>query len=137
MKIRLLILAILFLSLFVAARGQTDPDPNSPTPILLSTAGAQRLIAIGENSRSTRLGVPREGAGSFDLNARVVLFVRNVDLMPGESASAFRVYAEDSKRRLYRFPVRALRLADPSRGIYALSVELRDEMGHWEGPPER
>src|SRR5687768_12696578 len=137
MKIRLLNLAVLSVSLFVAAVAQTDPDPNSPTPILLSTAGAQQAIAVAENSRSAKQGLPREGAASFAPNARVLLFVRNVDLMPGESASAFRVYAEDSQRRLFRFPVRALRLADASTGVYALSVELRDETGRWEAPPER
>ena len=137
MKIRILILAILSVSLFVAARAQTDPDPNSPTPILLSTAGAQQAIAVAENSRSARQGLPRDGAASFAPNARVLLFVRNVDLMPGESASAFRVYAEDSQRRLFRFPVRALRLADATTGIYALSVELKDETGRLEAPPER
>src|SRR5687767_4846531 len=87
---------------------QEDPNPNSPTPVLMSTVDTTRALALSDSGRSARTRLPKAGGSVFDLNARVVLYVTNVTLMKGEDATAFRVYAIDAKRRLYRFPVLGL-----------------------------
>lgn len=113
-----LILSILFcgvLLLSSAVFAQPDPDPNSPVPVLLDV------------SQTTSV---RVAPGS-----RVLFYVTNVDLMEGESANAFRVYAEDSNKRLYRFRVLRLQAVDKQRKTFQLTVELTDELGVWSDPP--
>lgn len=109
------------------ALAQSDPDPNSPVPVLLGIQRSPRVpMKRGQIDRSSSGFVP---------NSEVTLLVGNISLMKDEGAGAFRVYAEDKDRHQYRFPVIDLRLSDMSRGIYALTVESRDEIGFFD-PPE-
>jgi hypothetical protein len=112
-----LILQILFCGILFtsAAFAQTDPDPNSPTPVLVDVLQTTPELV---------------GTGS-----RILLRVTNVDLMDGEGANAFRVYAEDANKRLFRFRVLRLEAIDKARKTFALTVELTDELGIWTDPP--
>ncbi|HKP68629.1 MAG TPA: DUF1800 family protein, partial [Pyrinomonadaceae bacterium] len=74
---------------------------------------------------------------TFEPNSRIVLYVTNVELLKSEGASAFRVYVVDASGRLYRFPVVGLEPALKQKGVYALRVELRDELGFTMTPPTR
>src|SRR5688500_1756707 len=98
--------------LTIPSAAQNDPDPNSPTPVLLSSADSTRALAIQDNGRQTRGGLPKTGSAVFDLHSRAILYVTNVALMKGEDATAFRVYAVDARQRLYRFPVLGMSPAD-------------------------
>src|SRR5690349_5176183 len=80
-----------------------DPDPNSPLPVLLSGSDTTRVLAT-KSTAKPRTGIPRSSEDRFDPNSRATLYVTNVQLMKGEGSSAFRVYAEDARRRLFRFP---------------------------------
>ncbi len=122
---------VVLVSLFPAF-AQGDPDPNSPTPILLSAEGSTRALAVTKN-RFGRASLSKVRERAFAPGNRVVLFVTNLDLMDGEGANAFRVYAEDAKGRKYRFPVLDLQPSG-QEGIYALTIQLRDEIGFWEQP---
>ncbi|MGB7070898.1 MAG: DUF1800 domain-containing protein [Pyrinomonadaceae bacterium] len=123
---------IVALLLFSAAFPQEDPNPNSPTPILLTIKGSTSALAIAESrSRGVDLGRIEEKAFLPDQN--VVLFVANLALAEGEGANALRVYAENKQGRHYRFPV--LNLQPVKNGeLYALTIKLRDEIGLWEKP---
>ena len=116
------------------AFADTDPDPNSPTPILLTAPDSTVALAT---DGVQKLPQPKGRSYRFDLNSRVVLYVTNVILMPGEDSTAFRVYAEDVRGRLYRFPVLNLEPLDKQDRVFALTVELRDEIGYWEEPPAK
>jgi len=124
------ILSTLFISLllFLPILAESDPDPNSPTPVLLSAPDSTRALASSETDKSARDGLPRTHDLALDLNSRVLLYVTNVQLMNGEGATAFRVYAQDARNRFYRFPVLAIRLIDKQKRIYAITLELRDEV---------
>ncbi len=129
----------LFVSILLSfpAPAQTDPNPNSPPPVLLTAPDSTRALAVREINKSSGdlLATPRND--SFNLNSTAVLFVTNVELMSGEGKGAFRVYAEDARGRRYRFPVLGLKLYDRRSRIYALTVELRDELRSYEQPPEK
>ena len=129
----------LLVSLLLAfpALAQTDPDPNSPPPVLLTAPDSTRALAVREISKSSGdlRAAPR--ADSFELYSTAVLFVTNVELMSGEGAGAFRVYAEDVRGRRYRFPVLGLKLYDRRSRVYALTVELRNEIRGSEQPTEQ
>ena len=88
----------------LGVKADVDPDPNSPTPILLSETRSTRAVAVPEGDIS-RIDLTRTESRAFDPNARVTLFVTNLTLMPDEGANAFRVYATDALGRQYRFPV--------------------------------
>ncbi len=129
----------LFVSILLAfsTLAQTDPNPNSPTPVLLTAPDSTRALAVKQSNKSSDDRLPAAENNSFDLYSRVVLYVSNVELMNGEGASAFRVYAEDARGRRYRFPVLGMKLIERRNRIYALTIELRDEIGNWEQPAEK
>ena len=117
----------------LSALALDDTDPNSPTPVLLSAPDSTRALAVQDGGKIGRT-LPRAENNSFELYSKVVLYVTNIELMNGEGATAFRVYAEDSRNRQYRFPVVNLKLIDRQNRIYALVIELKDEIGYWEQP---
>ena len=122
----------------VAVNAQSDPNPNSPTPVLLGSSDHTRALASPDSGPRARRGtLPTTSTTAFDLNSRITLYVSNVYLMKGEDESAFRVYAQDSAGRFYRFPVRGIRPIDDQANAYALSVELRDELGSSDEAPVR
>ena len=125
-------IALVFLAGSVVA--QDDQNPNSPTPVLLSSIDAVRLVAINSPTKVSRGVRTRTAASSFSGSGKAVLFVTNVRLMKGEDHTAFRVYAEDSMRHLYRFRVTGLEPTDKSGEIFALTFEPRDELGVWDVP---
>ncbi len=117
----------------VPAFAQDDPDPNSPTPVLLRARGSKRAYAVpADETKRINLASPNREA--FPPNSKVVIFVTNVDLMDGEGADAFRVIVEDSKGRQYRFPVTNFYQVKARVPTYAVTMELRDEVGYWDPP---
>jgi uncharacterized protein (DUF1800 family) len=139
-RLKLLLLgpAVIILSAFPAlAQVESDPDPNSPTPILLTFDNSTRALATQasnlRNIKPVNLSIPQPQA--FSLGQKVDLYVTNVDLMKGEGASAFRLYVTDRLGHEYRFPVVDLQQTY-SRNTYALTVLLRDEIGYWPLPSQ-
>lgn len=111
---------------------EQDPDPNSPTPVVLSHSNSIRALAV-EGRVSKRIDLNRVPERAFALDSQVTLFVANLTLMEGEGASALRVYAQDSRARYYRFPVMSVEpvVVSGARGLYAVTVQLTDTIGYW------
>lgn len=114
---------------------QDDPDPNSPTPILITENDSTRALAQPARS-SRRTGPSRIRSQAFASNSKTVLYVTNIDLMEGEGANAFRVYVNDAKGRTYRYPVIDLRESPFAKNVYEIVVLLTDELKFWEPPTE-
>jgi len=134
-RIYLRILAAAFVvstfALFAAA--QDDPDPNSPTPILISESGSTRALAAPAETYGNT-DIKRIRTSAFAPGSRVLLYLTNISLMKDEGASAFRVYAKDANGHVFRFPVLGLEPVRQVRNLYALTVELTDEVGYWAPP---
>lgn len=110
-----------------------DPDPNSPTPVLLRVADGKRILTVSADNIAQP--EPNAPAGeAFPPNSRVAVFVQGIRLMEGEGANAFRVFVEDSRGRTYKFPVVDIYRASTKRPIYGIVFELRDEIGYWDEP---
>lgn len=124
------LMVLCFISVPVAA--QTDPDPNSPTPVLMRAPGKKRVLAVSADTGRATPNSP--SVDSFPPNSRVAVFVQNIELMEGEGANAFRIYAEDARGRAYRFPVIDLYEVKAKTRTYAVIFELRDEIGYWDAP---
>lgn len=128
-------LAALILSCFgaVLIHAQEDPDPNSPTPILISTADSTRALA--QPADSYEKVVPNKiTPQAFTPGDEIVLYVANIDLMKREGANAFRVYAQDKLGHVYRFPVLSIQLSPNGKRLYAMTVRLIDDLGYWDPP---
>ncbi|REJ78047.1 MAG: DUF1800 domain-containing protein [Acidobacteria bacterium] len=128
--------AFLVLSLLVVqATAQIFPDPNSPSPVLIHAFdNVNRAMAAPGGSKTVEM--PADKSAAFRIGDTARLFVKNVELMPGEGASAFRVYARDENKRIYRFPVIGIEEVAGKTPVYALTVKVRDEIGFWEQPSE-
>jgi uncharacterized protein (DUF1800 family) len=57
-----------------------------------------------------------------------------MELSKDEGANALRVYAKDRTGKIYRFPVVDVQPLKNQDWIYAVTVELTDEIGFWEQP---
>lgn len=127
------IAALLFFG--IAARAQDDPDPNSPTPVLLTEAASTRVLAMP--ARSTKsLTLPTTTIEAFTPDSKIIVFASNVTPMPGEGANAFRLNVTDARGRSYRFPVVGMQSVRNAPGVYGFTVVLRDEIGFWSEPIE-
>lgn len=112
---------------------QDDPNPNSPTPILLSESGSTRALAVEDNGYG-QYRVAKIMSRAFEPNSRIVLYLANLSLMKGEGANAFRVYAVDSRGYQYQFPTYDLQPVADARNVWALTTELSDMIGYWPAP---
>ncbi len=122
-----------FLLMFPVQAQEDDPNPDSPTPVLLSETNSTRALAAAPDAlRQTNSSKTKSGA--FSANSKILLFVSNLDLMPDEGANAFRINVTDAKGRQYRFPVLDITPVKGQTGVYALTVQLTDELGFWERP---
>jgi uncharacterized protein (DUF1800 family) len=111
-----------------------DPDPNSPTPVLLSESSSTRAIARDPGSVRSVRDLARNTRQAFLPEEKVEIYVSSLDLMEGEGANAFRVYGEDRLGHLYRFPVIAIEPVAGSEGVHRVIFVLKDEVGFWDAP---
>lgn len=128
-----LVLSVILVSGAITTAAQSDPDPNSPTPILISVENEPRIFAYAA-LKSRNYSLARKPIEAFPPNSRIVIFVGNIDLLDDEGVGAFRVYAEDEKGRAYRFPVLDVREATDKKHVYALTIQLTDDIGYWPTP---
>src|SRR5690349_17872903 len=105
--------ALVFLLSTTLVKAQLDdPDPNSPTPVLLSQDMSVRALAAPIGTKVSKRGLSAVRASVFEPGSAVELFVANLQLMEDEGANAFRVYAEDGQGHKYRFRVVGMRRSD-------------------------
>ncbi|MCW5959232.1 MAG: DUF1800 domain-containing protein [Pyrinomonadaceae bacterium] len=125
---------ILSLLTFIPAFAQDDPNPNSPTPIVISEPDSLRVLTAASSVKSgKRAGLTQT---VFREGSYVTIFVTNLSLLENEGVNAFRILVEDQQQRLYRFPVVKLEQLKGQEWIYALTFEVRDNLGFWQGPLE-
>ena len=117
-----------------SAFAEGDPDPNSPSPVLLSRRDSTRALAV-QGSAARGVDLSRIEAQAFAPNSQITLFVTNLALRPDEGANAFRMYGQDRAGRIYRYPVTDIRPLRRGGSIYAVTVRLTDEIGFWPPPP--
>ncbi len=142
-RISLGIMRILAMSLLVVLTGvftfgqkasSRDENYDSPTPVLLSDINTKRAVAqTGRVSR--RFDPAKIAAQAYQPDAKITLYVGDLALMAGEGANALRVYAEDKRGHMYRFPVLDLQRVDGAANVHAMTVLLKDEVGYY-APPE-
>ncbi|HEX8288784.1 MAG TPA: DUF1800 domain-containing protein [Pyrinomonadaceae bacterium] len=132
-SLRILLASFVIFAFVFGIRAEDNQSADFPTPVLISEADSARALAIPFEKAINR-SISRKQPKAFTLNSKIVLYVTNLNLMPGEGANAFRVYVEDAKNRKYRFPVSDVRPVEGKEWVYALTVELRDVLGFYKQP---
>ena len=98
---------------------QTDPDPNSPVPVI-STASSSSL--------KTRTSLLKQNTLWPGRQTTVDVSVANVELMKGEEPNAFRVYLYQRSGKTFLLQVASASKTDD--GNYSLKIRLHDADGY-------
>ncbi len=131
--LRIISVSVFILLPLAIVPAQGDPDPNSPTPVLLSENDSTRALAVPVG-KSRTASLNRSSSRVFWPNQKVELFVTNLALMEGEGANAFRIYMKNSRGREYRFPVLEIRPVESQPGVFSVVTQLTDESRYWPAP---
>jgi hypothetical protein len=100
---------------------EIDPDPNSPTPVLLTVENSTSALAVS-GSRLGRTNLRRVEPLAFRPGSTVTLFVTNLISVKEDGPTAFRVYAEDAKGHAYRFPVLDISDSSVYPGVWTITT---------------
>ena len=119
---------ILVLLFAVSIFAEDDPNPDSPTPVLLSRANSVQVLAANGKGVSTKQTVFRAEPQTV-----LTLFVTNLDLLETEGANALRVYLYQKSGKT--FELQTLELSHVEKTVYALKVRFADRDGY-RGQPE-
>lgn len=131
--LRILCSGLALLLLALPALAQADPDPNSPTPVLLTQPDSNRALAV-TTGELRKVNLSRVESRAYPPGKKIVLFVANIALMEGEGANAFRTAVLNRNGQVFRFPVLDIQPYAGNPSIYAVTIELRDELGFWPQP---
>jgi uncharacterized protein (DUF1800 family) len=121
---------ILICMLGVPTPAEDDPNPDSPTPVLLSQANSSQVLAV--NTASWKGNFPRLSQTLFRPAQVVTLFVTNLDLMENEGVNSLRVYLFQKSGKT--FELQTQDLAPVNKSVYALKVRVYDRDG-FRGQP--
>lgn len=126
---------LFFVILTLSAFGifaQDDPNPDSPTPNLLSDVDSTRVLAV--ESRRWRGDVPSSGRHVFLPSRRngVTIFVSGLELMPGEGTNAVRVFLTQRSGKTFELQTDAL--VQAGKTAHAVQVRLFDP-AEYRGQP--
>ena len=112
----------------VGVFAQEDPNPDSPTPGLLSSPDRTRILAV--NTRGWDGSVPASGGLVFrpSRTNSITIFVSNLQLMSGEGANSIRVYL--TQRSGKTFELQTDQIIPIAKGVHALQFRLFDPIGY-------
>lgn len=116
-------LVILIVSCAESAR------PQTPGPTLLTHENSQRAIAV-DSVMLARDPLPVVARINFsnDRRTRVMLFGTNMDLLPGETASAMTARARDSQSKIYALTVESVTKVPGLDPLTQVIVKLPDAL---------
>ncbi len=100
-------------------------------PVIITDAASTRAVALESLSRLRDpfpVNTVSFVAGA-DTRTRVLLFVLNLDLLPGERANALTADGEDSTHRFYKFKVEDVRSVPGFEGMQQVIIRLSDDIG--------
>jgi hypothetical protein len=105
-------------------------NPAALAPVLLSEATSTRAIALDSAVWLREpFALTSPNYFSFDRRTRIMLFALNVNLLPGETASAVTVEAEDAGGRLYQLQVEYVGTVPGYDWLGCVVVRLSDNLG--------
>ena len=100
------------------------------TPVLISEETSTRALAVNPvNWRRNRLPFATQVLWPAGEDARITMFVTNLNLMRDEGANAFRADATNGAGRRYSLPIESINPLPGLNWIYAVTMRLNPELG--------
>jgi uncharacterized protein (DUF1800 family) len=128
---RISIAFILFVFAF-SAFGQSDPDPNSPIPVLVSGNDLERVLAINESNTENSFSKGEENVFLPSRTQRLTVFVKGLELINGEGANSVRLFLKQRSGKTFELDV--LELRESAKKQHTLVFRLFDRAG-FKGQP--
>jgi hypothetical protein len=126
-----LVVCLLFVilpALFYA--GQATHAQATGAPVLISEENSTRAIALESVTRKREPFTPTQSPSfSADSRTRIMLFAKNLDLLPGEDASQVRAEAEDVNHIRYPLTVEYVGHVPAFEWMSSVVVRLHDNLG--------
>jgi hypothetical protein len=117
---------IIFAVFVICAASQSAKS----APELISQANSTRAVALESISWTQEpFRLTQPNPFSADRRTRIMLFAKNVDLLPGEDASAVKAEAEDATRTRYPLTVEYVGAVPGFNWMSAVIVRLHDSWG--------
>lgn len=129
----LLLLSYAFAALFCVLGVSAQGEVESPEPVLISESGSTRVLAV--NAENWTGALPATSTASVRAGSRIVVFISNIDLIDGEGANAFRVFASDRAGKQFRLVVEDIQALPKRPWIFGMTVRLFDPNAY-NGQPE-
>jgi uncharacterized protein (DUF1800 family) len=126
--------ATILFSLPIIAQ-ELDPNPDSPTPIIITENDNIRALANdSKTNKKLFLKKPTSQAFSIGKENKMVIYVANLDLLQNEGADAFRFFLENGKGKVFYLPVDNINKLQPN--LWAVTINLFDPIAYWGQPEE-
>jgi Carboxypeptidase regulatory-like domain/Concanavalin A-like lectin/glucanases superfamily len=121
----------LCVALLVLGSAEDIARAQTPKPVLISETTNTRAIALEPTELKIQPFSPTSNTLFYgtDQRTRIMLFVANLALQPGESLSAVTAEAEDGTHRRYELGVEALRPVPGQEWISQITLRLHDQIG--------
>ncbi len=124
---------LLLLAVFASfIHAQNDPNPDSPTPILLSDTDKSRVLAIDSERWNGEIPKATQKIFKPTRKTTLTLFVTNLDLLEGEGANAVRVYLKQKSGKTFLLQTEDIALINKT--VYALKVKVFDTQNLYNQP---
>ncbi len=126
---RLLGASMLMLAFCALSFAQSAVAPDAP--VLISEYNSTRALSVNPFLTGQRAQFPPVSQAVWDADdqARVMLFVTNMELLKGEGANAFRAAVEDVNGRQFPLTVESIAPVPGFEWIHAVVVRLNSQIG--------
>lgn len=131
-KVRFLVAIHLWLLTALGLPIVSNAVPVASAPVLLCEANSTRAVALEAVTFKSEPFPPispiRFGPDPNDRNDRIILFAKNLVLLPGDGLSVLTVEAEDASRRIYPLTVEYVGKVPGSEWMSSVTVRLNGNM---------
>ena len=126
---------LLVLIVVGSLHGQEDPNPNSPSPVLLSKNAGTRLLTAEDRRRSPKSRARGESVFHPGRNSFVTVYVTGIEPSSDELRGSVRAFLRQKSGRTFELSAGELRQVE--KGVFAMRVGLFDPEGlHGQPTPD-
>jgi Uncharacterized protein conserved in bacteria len=125
-------IASILLMLALGIAGQSDPDPNSPIPVLVSGKDAERALVVSGQDKGSAVRRSDDVIFSPSRTSRLTVFVNGLDLSADEGKNSVRLLLKQRSGKTFELEV--LELRENAKNQHALVFRLHDPAG-FRGQP--
>jgi len=124
MKLRAIAAAVVLFTAALVLTAQDDPNPNSPSPVLLTSANTDRALTSASAINGRKYVQPLAVAFVPGGKTRVTVYLNSLPLLPGEGINSLRIYLRQQDGKVIE--LRGEGLTSVSKDVMSLTFSLVD-----------